>query len=220
MLGLSLQGLHAPKTILCLGAHCDDVEIGCGATLRKLAKSYPAASIKICVLTGDKTREAETRAALSRILEGDSNYEIDVQRFRNGHFPYCAADIKAHIESYKDFQPDLIFTHYRFDHHQDHRTVSELTANTFRDNLVFEYEILKYDSDLGNPNVFVPVTKTDLESKVSILMDSFGSQLNKQWFKPEVFESIARIRGVQCASPSGYAEAFYGNKISLAVGED
>ena len=219
MLKLSLHGAQVPQRILCLGAHCDDVEIGCGSTLLQLARIFPEAAIKVCTFSGDDEREAETRTALARFLGDRAQGNIDVQRFRNGHFPYCATEIKDHLESYKQFQPDLIFTHYRLDHHQDHRTVSELTANTFRDNLVLEYEILKYDSDLGNPNVFVPTNEADLDLKISILMESFTSQLKKQWFTRDVFESMARIRGVHSASPTGLDEAFYGNKLTVGIGE-
>lgn len=219
MLGLSFHGAHVPKRILCLGAHCDDIEIGCGSTLLQLARYYPDAIFRICTFSGDDDREAETRTAIARFLGERASENIDVQRFRNGHFPYCANEIKEHLESYKGFQPDLVFTHYRLDHHQDHRTVSELTANTFRDNLVLEYEILKYDSDLGNPNVFVPSNRADLDLKISILMESFTSQLEKQWFSRDVFESMARIRGVHSASPTGFAEAFYGNKLTAKIGE-
>lgn len=219
MLELSFQNQQVPRRILCLGAHCDDIEIGCGASIRRMALRYPHAEFKICVLTGDDTRENETRTALARVLEVSENYSVDVQRFKNGHFPYCAANVKAHIETYKAFQPDVIFTHFRHDHHQDHRTVSELTANTFRNHLVLEYEILKYDSDLANPNVFIPLTAQDVKDKIEILMESFKSQLDKQWFTPDVFESMARIRGVQCASPTGYAEAFFGNKLQIDLSE-
>ena len=219
MLGLTFDQSRTPERILCLGAHCDDVEIGCGATLLRLARLLPDAEIRICVFTGNDEREAETREALQRLLGERVRDSIDVQRFRNGHFPYCASEIKEHLESYKSFRPDLIFTHYRHDHHQDHRTVSELTANTFRDNLVLEYEILKYDPDLGNPNVFVPTSREDLDLKISILMESFASQLDKQWFTKSTFEALARIRGVHSASPTGFAEAFYGGKVTVDFGE-
>lgn len=219
MLRLSFHGAQVPQRILCFGAHCDDVEIGCGGTLLQLAASLPDAEIRICTFSGNDEREAETREALARFLGVQVRDRIDVKRFRNGHFPYCATEIKDHIESYKPFQPDLVFTHYRFDQHQDHRTISELTANTFRNNLVLEYEILKYDSDLGNPNVFVPLSRVHLDLKTSILLESFKSQHEKQWFTRDVFESMARIRGVQSASPTGLAEAFYGYKLALELGE-
>ncbi|MEO1576195.1 MAG: PIG-L family deacetylase, partial [Pseudomonadota bacterium] len=142
-------------------------------------------------------------------------FGLEVKQFRNGHFPWHATEIKAHIETYKAFDPQLVFTHYRHDHHQDHRTVSELTANTFRNHLVLEYEILKYDGDLDNPNVFVPLTREQLNAKVDTLMRCFESQLDKQWFTPDVFAGIARIRGVHGACDTGFAEAFYNHKMTL-----
>ena len=219
MYELPFPGSATPvKRVLCFGAHCDDIEIGLGATLRKLSRTVQGIDLRICVFSGDAQREAETREALSRML-GDSSSRslIDVERFRNGHFPYCATEIKAHMETYKTFQPDVIFTHYRRDHHQDHKTISDLTANTFRNHLVLEYEILKYDGDLGNPNVFIAVSQDELDAKVEALMSSFKSQLDKQWFTADVFTSVARMRGVQCASPSGFAEAFYCNKMTLDI---
>lgn len=198
-----------------MGAHCDDVEIGCGATLAKLVERYPALDVRVCVYSGNDKREAETRRALAQILNGHGSASIEVMRFRNGHFPYCASEIKAHMESYKAFDPDIVFTHYRHDLHQDHRTIADLTGNTFRDHLILQYEILKYDGDIGNPNVFIPMGEDELESKISILMSSFESQLDKQWFTPDVFRSLARIRGVHGATASGYAEAFYNEKLAL-----
>ena len=204
------------QRILCLGAHCDDVEIGCGATLKQLLRHFPDAEVQACIFTGDERREAETRNALGRILESCRSSKVSVCRFRNGYFPSVAGEIKDHLESYKLFDPQLIFTHYRHDHHQDHRTISELTSNTFRNHFVLEYEILKYDGDLANPNVFVPITADDLSYKVSVLMECFESQSDKQWFTQDGFQAMARIRGVQGASPTGLAEAFYATKLTLA----
>lgn len=218
MIHLALTQDTALKRVLCLGAHCDDVEIGMGATLAMLAAARPDIDIRICVLTSDDTRKGESQAALTEFLQGHGAWEVDFQAFRNGHFPWQGTQIKSHIESYKAFDPQIVFTHYRGDHHQDHRTVSELTANTFRDHLVLEYEILKYDPDLGNPNVFVPITQEQLERKIDILMRSFASQHDKQWFTPDVFRSMARIRGVHGASRTGHAEAFYSSKMTLRLG--
>ncbi len=215
MLALPLFDRPDLSRVLCLGAHCDDVEIGMGGTLAQLASARPDVSIRVCVLTGDDVRTGETQAALAELLGAHPDAQVDVQGFRNGHFPWQATEIKAHIETYKAFDPQLVFTHFRHDHHQDHRTVSELTANTFRDHLVLEYEILKYDGDLGNPNVFVALTREQLDAKVATLMRCFASQLDKQWFTPDVFTSMARIRGVHAASASGFAEAFYNHKMSL-----
>jgi LmbE family N-acetylglucosaminyl deacetylase len=213
MLNLPLFDRPDLQRVLCLGAHCDDVEIGMGGTLTELARRRPDVTIQVCVLTGNKERTQETMAATREMLGAHPQCDVDVFGFRNGHFPWQATEIKAHLEKYKSFDPQLVFTHYRHDHHQDHRTVSELTANTFRDHLVLEYEILKYDGDLGNPNVFIPLTEQQLETKIDTLMRCFKSQLDKQWFTRDVFHAMARIRGVHGATP--YAEAFYCNKLTL-----
>lgn len=215
MLTLPLFDRPDLKRVLCLGAHCDDVEIGMGGTLAQLAAARPDVRIEVCVLTGNDTRTPETTAAIGELMGDHRDFGLEVKQFRNGHFPWHATDIKAHIETYKAFDPQLVFTHYRHDHHQDHRTVSELTANTFRNHLVLEYEILKYDGDLGNPGIFVPLTRDQLKAKVDTLMRCFASQLDKQWFTPDVFEAMARIRGVHGACDTGLAEAFYNHKMTL-----
>ena len=188
-----------------------------GATLSALALANPDTEFELLVLTGNPTREAETRAAISALLPPDCRYRLSVERFRNGHFPFVASDVKARIEQCKTFDPQLVFTHFRHDHHQDHRTISELTANTFRNHLVLEYEILKYDGDLGNPNTFIEISEEQLDRKIDVLMRSFDSQRNKQWFTEDVFRSMARIRGVHAASSTGFAEAFYSHKLTLRV---
>ena len=215
MLSLPLFDRPELTRVLCLGAHCDDVEIGMGGTLAQLAAARPDVRIEVCVLTGNATRTPETTAAIGELMGDHPDFGLQVKQFRNGHFPWHATEIKAHIETYKAFDPQLVFTHYRHDHHQDHRTVSELTANTFRNHLVLEYEILKYDGDLANPNVFVPLTRDQLNAKVDTLMRCFASQLDKQWFTPDVFEAMARIRGVHGACDTGLAEAFYNHKMTL-----
>ncbi len=217
MLSLSLFENPQLSRVLCLGAHCDDVEIGMGATLSALAEARPDVQIEICVLTGNEVRSKETHAALGDMLGDHAHTNVDVFAFRNGHFPWQATEIKAHIEKYKAFDPQLVFTHYRHDHHQDHRTVSELTANTFRDHLVLEYEILKYDPDLGNPNVFVSLSREQLTRKIDILMRRFESQLDKHWFSRDVFDALASIRCFHMASPSVFAESFYANKLALSI---
>lgn len=214
---VSLGKNEQPRKVLFLGAHCDDIEIGCGATLRSMCRAWPEADMRLAVFSGTDEREAETRTAIDLISNKHSTISIDVHRFANGRFPYCANEIKTTIEGYKSFVPDIIFSHYRGDMHQDHRTISELTGNTFRDHLVLEYEIPKYDGDIGNPNVFVPITEEDLDAKVHALMESFLSQRDKHWFAPDVFISLARLRGVHSASPTGYAEAFFGKKISMVI---
>jgi LmbE family N-acetylglucosaminyl deacetylase len=163
-------------TVMLLGAHCDDIEIGCGATIASIAAAWPQARIVWVVLSGDERREAETRAAATALLGGARGAEVRVERFRGSYFPACMAEIKDCIESLKSCAPDLVFTHRRDDAHQDHRIVSELTWNAFRDHTIVEYEIPKYDGDLGAPNVFVPLSREQLRRKCDVLIECFASQ--------------------------------------------
>lgn len=212
---LSLSPGRPLQNVLCLGAHCDDIEIGCGATLLGLAAGEPPPRFHWVVFSSDPTREAETRRAAARLL-GDAETRVEVHRFRNGFFPYVGADIKQAFEALKQrVQPDLIFTHYRQDRHQDHRLISDLTWNTFRDHLIFEYEIPKYDGDLGHPNVFVPASQAAAEHKVAVLMEEFPSQRDHAWFCPQTFTALLRLRGVECNAPDGLAEAFLARKLVL-----
>jgi LmbE family N-acetylglucosaminyl deacetylase len=201
--------------ILVFGAHCDDVEIGCGGTLATLARSHPQARIRVVVFSGDVVRAAETRAAIARLTQPD-RCSVDIFEFRDGFFPVDWAAIKERFEALKaTCKPDLVLTHYERDRHQDHRTICELTWNTFRNHLVLEYEIPKYDGDLGQPNAFVGLTEEIVQLKLNTLMSSFSSQLGKHWFSNDLFSGLMRIRGMECNSPSGFAEAFYARKVSL-----
>lgn len=203
-------------TLLLLGAHCDDIEIGCGGTLLKLIDDYEIDQIKWVVFSSDETRKKEAFSSANQFLESITNADITVLDFKDGYLPSVWSNVKDEFEKIKEnFAPDIIFTHYRNDMHQDHRTINELTWNTFRNHLIFEYEIPKYDGDLGNPNFFVPLDENYLEQKKKIIADSFSSQQNKQWFDDTLFTSIMRIRGVECASESNYAEAFYSRKMVL-----
>ncbi len=211
-LNLNLKGRGRPH-LLFLGAHCDDIEIGCGGTILEWLERYPRAAVDWVVLSSDRQREAEARKAARRFL-GKRPARITVKQFRNSFFPSEATAIKEFFEELKrGVSPDVVFTHHGQDLHQDHRVVSELTWNTFRNHLVLEYEIPKFDGGLGSPNVFVPVTAATLRRKVRILMDVFGTQRSKTWFTPSTFEGLMRLRGVECNAPDGYAEAFYGRKI-------
>ncbi|MDD9940623.1 MAG: PIG-L family deacetylase [Myxococcales bacterium] len=212
---LGLVGEGPLTTVLCLGAHCDDVEIGCGGTLMRLGAAHPGLAVHWVVFSGDADREGETRRAAQRLV-GDARLQLEVHRFRDGFFPFDGSAIKEQFEAVKrSVQPDLIFTHHREDRHQDHRLVAELTWNTFRDHWVLEYEIPKYDGDLGKPNVFVPLSRQVCRGKSAILMDEFASQRQRSWFSPETFEALARLRGVECNAPEGYAEGFLGRKLTL-----
>jgi LmbE family N-acetylglucosaminyl deacetylase len=202
--------------ILLLGAHCDDIEIGCGGTVMQLVRRYPSAKFIWITLGSDAQRAAETRAAAARLLEGAPDAVVRVEEFRGSYFPYCGAALKDYFEGLKQFSPDLILTHCRHDLHQDHRVTNELTWNTFRDHLILEYEIPKFDGDLGSPNVFLSLTRAEMRRKCDILIECFPSQTERPWFTRETFEAIGRLRGIECNAPQGYAEAFYGRKFCIA----
>lgn len=211
----TLKVLEDARSILFLGAHCDDIEIGCGGTMLRLEELAPTAELRCVVFSSDGERKAESEAAL-RCLCPRLRMKVEFESFRNGHFPYIGSAIKDHFESIRrQSDPDLIFTHFRSDLHQDHREISALTWNTFRNHLILEYEIPKFDGDLGSPQVFVPLSTRNVDSKVSALMDCFPSQRSKQWFTGETFRGLMRLRGIECNAQSGFAEAFYLRKAQL-----
>ena len=200
--------------LLCLGAHSDDVEIGCGGTLLKLIEQYPDLSCYWVVFSATQNRAAEAMASAQAFLEPVKNKHIVIKDFKDGFFPYTGADIKVYFESLKqEVSPDLIFTHFRYDLHQDHRLICELTWNTFRSHLILEYEIPKYDGDLASPNFFVHLHETTCQRKIKTILDHFRTQENKHWFTEETFYALLRLRGIESRAPYGYAEAFYGRKI-------
>lgn len=200
--------------LLCLGAHSDDIEIGCGGTIVRILAELPNAAVRWIIFSGDERRGAEARNSAASILENVSEKRIEVLGFRDGYFPSQRADIKDHFEVIKrDFGPSLILTHRQDDAHQDHRLLGELTFNTFRDHLVLEYEIPKYDGDLGNPNFFVPLTQRQLRRKIDTISHHFVSQRGRGWFVDETFIAMARLRGIGCNAPEGVAEAFYVRKM-------
>ncbi|HXJ53452.1 MAG TPA: PIG-L deacetylase family protein [Burkholderiales bacterium] len=214
MVQLQFDASTAP-TILYLGAHCDDIEIGCGGTVMQLARRYPKARFVWVTLSSDAERAAETRAAAERLLHGAREYDVHVEEFRGSYFPSCFAELKDYFEGLKALKPDVVFTHFRNDLHQDHRVTNELTWNAFRNHLVLEYEIPKFDGDLGVPNVFIPLTRAELRRKCDVVTECFPSQASKTWFSRDTFEAIARLRGIECNAPEGFAEAFYGRKLRL-----
>jgi LmbE family N-acetylglucosaminyl deacetylase len=203
-------------SILCLGAHSDDIEIGCGGTILRLAEQYPGTVFHWVVFSANGVREAEAQRAAALFVDPAHLRGPLVKTFPDGFMPFVGADIKAMFEELKlTVSPDLIFTHNRKDAHQDHRLIAELTWNTFRDHLILEYEIPKYDGDLGQPNVFVPLEPELLQRKVRYLMDAFQSQHTKHWFREDIFRSLMQLRGMECNARSGYAEAFYCRKLVL-----
>jgi LmbE family N-acetylglucosaminyl deacetylase len=204
-----------PLRVLCLGAHSDDIEIGCGGTILWLRNQYPAAEFHWVVFSAAGIRSDEARTS-AKLFAGPGNLRGPVLKaFRDGFLPFEGARVKDFFEELKlQVSPDLIFTHTQKDAHQDHRLVSDLTWNTFRDHVILEYEIPKYDGDMGRPNVFVPLA-TEHHEKVANIMDTFRSQHSKRWFQPETFLAVMRLRGMECNAPSGYAEAFYCRKLVL-----
>jgi LmbE family N-acetylglucosaminyl deacetylase len=217
MIDVDLGGAGTPNCILLLGAHCDDIEIGCGGSLLRIAQKWPRARIVWVALSSDVVRAAETRTAARRFLSGESHIDVRVETFRASYFPYEGSAIKDFLESLKPLAPDLIFTHCRNDLHQDHRVVCELTWNTFRDHLILEYEIPKFDGDLGTPSAYVPLTRAQLQHKIDILLQCFPSQSSRPWFTADTFKAMARLRGIECNAPEGLAEAFYCRKLRLGI---
>jgi LmbE family N-acetylglucosaminyl deacetylase len=204
------------RHVLCLGAHCDDLEIGCAGTILKLVEEPNPPAITWVVFTSDAIREAEALRSAEALLRRAATARIVIQKFRDGFLPYEGSVVKESFEELKtEVAPDLILTHYRGDLHQDHRLVSELTWNTFRDHLILEYEIPKYDGDVGTPNVFVPLDESLVRSKIEAIMTGFPSQAGKRWFDEEAFRSMLRLRGMECNAPANYAEAFYCRKLVI-----
>lgn len=216
MLRLHLPQKEAePLSVLCLGAHSDDIEIGCGGTLLHLRNAVLHLKFHWVVLSASGTRGEEARKA-AHLFTGDCEKQVALKDYRDGYLPYSGGEVKDFFEELKtQVNPDLIFTHWRGDAHQDHRLLSELTGNTFRDHLIWEYEIPKYDGDMGRPNVFVPLQSPLYEQKVSHLFEAFESQRAKRWFERETFLGLMRLRGMECNAPSGYAEAFHCHKVVL-----
>ena len=203
--------------ILCLGAHSDDIEIGCGGTILKLLRDHPGSHVVWVVLSARGRRKQEATASAKAFLEGARSVKIETKPFKESFFPYHGEDIKEYFERLKTtIKPDLILTHYRHDLHQDHRVVCDLTWNTFRRHQILEYEIPKYDGDLGQPNVYVPLTDVVCKNKVRLLMEGFSTQRSRHWFTEDTFFSLLRLRGIEAGAQARYAEAFYGRKLVLA----
>ena len=202
--------------VLCLGAHADDIEIGCGGAILRLARERPDCDFHWVVFSAIGRRADEARRSVGEFVPAAHLTQLTLATFRDGFMPFQGTEIKVTFEELKQrVTPDLILTHHRQDAHQDHRLIAELTWNTFRDHLILEYEIPKYDGDLGRPSVFVPLPPDICERKVTLLSDMFCSQHSRQWFGSETFLSLMRLRGIDCNAPSGYAEAFSSRKLVL-----
>ena len=218
MLGLSLARPPdgAPPRLLAVGAHADDIEIGCGATILRLVAEHPGLSVDWLVLSGHGDRAAEAADSAAAFLTGAGATRVMVEGFRDGFFPYDGGAVKERFEQLKaEVDPDLVLTHRLEDRHQDHRLVAELTWNTFRGHLILEYEIPKYEGDLGQPNLFVPLEAGHCQRKIELLHKCFPSQAGRSWFSDDTFWATLRLRGIECNAPGRYAEAFQARKLVL-----
>jgi LmbE family N-acetylglucosaminyl deacetylase len=218
MLALSPHGDGAPlRRVLAIGCHADDIEIGCGGTLLGLTRSRPDVEVTWVVLGAEGDRAAEARTSAEDFLSGASSSKIVVHGFKDAYMPYYGESVKEAFEDLKQIQPDLVLTHTRGDLHQDHRLACELTWNTFRDHLILEYEVPKWDGDLGRPNLYVPLTEDVVADKLELVLRHFPTQASKHWYDDETFRGLMRLRGLECAAPTRYAEAFYAPKVMLAL---
>lgn len=214
MIELALKK-QPPYRVLWLGSHADDIEIGCGGTVLKLIDDYQGKIIaRWVVLSATAERASEAKRSAEAFLRGATETTVVIENFPDSFFPYSGGEVKRYVHQLsRDFSPDLVFTHYRNDLHQDHRLIAELTWNAFRDHWILEYEIPKYDADLGAPNVFVPLSEALCSAKINYLLEHFQSQSQRKWFTGETFAALHRLRGIECNSPTGYAEAFHCRKI-------
>ncbi|MCD1647056.1 PIG-L family deacetylase [Marinobacter adhaerens] len=219
MLQTLLNPEQTPLRVLCLGAHCDDIEIGCGGSLLALLEGRNDIEITWVVFASNDERREEAKAGAALFCEGAGSIDVRILDFRDGFLPTESVRLKETFETIKVSipSPDLIFTHYRKDLHQDHRAVSDLTWNTFRNNLILEYEIPKWDGDIGQPNLFVPLAKRNGDKKIRHLQQAYRSQAEKPWFSHDLFWSLMRIRGMECNADETIAEAFYSRKMTIAV---
>jgi LmbE family N-acetylglucosaminyl deacetylase len=203
--------LKGAKKLLFLGAHSDDIEIGCGGVILTLAKDHPKMNILWVVFSAEGKRREEARSSARLFLKGISRTKVVVKQFRGSYFPAQGERIKSYFETLKSFAPDIVFTHYREDRHQDHRVISDLAWNTFRDHLILEYEVPKYDGDIGVPNLFVPLDAAVSRRKAQSICQMFETQKTKHWFSEDTFLALMRLRGMESACE--YAEAFYCRKL-------
>lgn len=218
MMPFKLGGAGSRLSVLCLGAHSDDIEIGAGGTLLSLIAEGIELDVLWCVMSGSAARKTEAEDAAQDFLAGARTPRVEVMSFKDGSFPAQYEGVKAWFEELKTrVQPDLILTHRRDDRHQDHREVSQHTWSTFRNHTILEYEIPKWDGDIGQPNTYVPLRAEILNRKIELLMKHFGTQRSKAWFDDEVFRGLARLRGMECVAPERYAEAFIARKLALTA---
>jgi LmbE family N-acetylglucosaminyl deacetylase len=217
VLNLNFSGqARGPRKVLCLGAHSDDIEIGCGGTILRWLEEHADLEFYWIVFGANRERKAEAQKSANLFLRGARKKTILVEGFRDGFFPYVGGEIKERFEALKQrFSPDVVLTHYRDDRHQDHRLVSDLTWNTFRQQLILEYEIPKYDGDLGQPNLFVHLSEPLCRKKIRYILGTFKTQREKHWLSEDTLRALLRLRGVESNSPHRFAEAFYCRKMVL-----
>jgi LmbE family N-acetylglucosaminyl deacetylase len=209
-------GLDRVRRVLCLGAHADDIEIGCGGTVLRLVEQSSGLEVRWVVFSGNEVRATEARDSAATFLRGVRDKRVEVHGFRDSYFPAAWAEIKDCMAALsREYSPDLIFTHRRDDAHQDHRVLAELTWCAFRDQLVLEYEIPKYEGDLGQPNVYAPLSAELANRKAALIYEGFPSQRTHRWFSVDTFAALARVRGVECNAPEQHAEAFHVRKLVL-----
>jgi LmbE family N-acetylglucosaminyl deacetylase len=214
MLKFNLFNNNLKPKILCLGAHSDDIEIGCGGTILKIVEEYPQAQFHWVVFSAESQRAEEAHKSAERFLTKVDSKVVEVQAFRDSYFPFVGGAVKDYfVKLSREFNPDMVLTHCTSDAHQDHRLIGQLTWNAYRNNLILEYEIAKYDGDLGTPNFYVHLNENIVKEKITNICSVFNSQSNKEWFGEESFRAIMRIRGLESNSPSKYSEAFYCRKI-------
>ncbi len=218
MISLSLSAVRTTR-VLCVGAHCDDIEIGCGGTLLQLQQRYPAMKLDWAILTGPEQRHAEARRAWQLFVKPAARGELLLGNFRDTCLPGSYAQIKDFFATLRRLpRPDIVFCHERNDLHQDHRVVNEMVWGACRDHLVLEYEIPKWDGGLATPNVYVALTAAQARRKTALLMKAYGSQRSRDWFRPETYDALLRLRGIESRARSGLAEGFYGRKLLLSPG--
>jgi LmbE family N-acetylglucosaminyl deacetylase len=219
MISLSVGRAGERLSVLCIGAHSDDIEIGAGGTILSLIARGVQIEVTWCVASAKGEREEEARASAGEFLAGIEAASVELGNLDDSHFPAQMREAKEWLAAVRDrCRPDIVFTHRRDDAHQDHRAVNQITWNLFRDHQILEYEIPKWDGDIGRPNVYVPLSREELARKADLLLRHFGSQRSKDWFDAETFEGLARLRGMECRAPEGFAEAFTLRKASLSFG--
>jgi LmbE family N-acetylglucosaminyl deacetylase len=216
MLRLALSAGGQPLRVLCVGAHCDDIEIGCGGTLLQLQQTSAPLTIDWAILSGTQERRSEAISSMEQFVAPRHRGSLTFGDLPDANFPADYSGAKAFFSSLRsNANPDLVFCHARDDAHQDHRIVNEMTWGAFRDHCILEYEIMKWDGDLGRPNAYVPLDPEQAEAKVALLMSAYGSQRSRDWFTPDAFRAVMRIRGLECRAPSGLAEGFVARKLLL-----